>query len=147
LGGHCPTCPINEPPLLESKAQIFNDYVILQCTTLDTGSEILNATPLHVPVLTGFQIADEKILGVIRSINSNKAHGWGYISIRMIRICDQALIIPLKINYETCIAKGVFPQIWKKLMLFWSTRNTVNTSSKIIVQYPFFPYLENYLKT
>ena len=83
------------PPLLEngkfvldfeSKAQIFNDYFILQCTTLDTGSEIPNATPLGVPVLTGLQISDEKILGVIRSLNSSKAHGWDDISIRMIKI-------------------------------------------------------------
>ena len=32
----------------------------------------------------------------------------------MIKICDQALIIPLKIIYKNCIAKGVFPQIWKQ---------------------------------
>ena len=47
------------PPLLEngkfvldfeSKAQIFNDYFILQCTTLDTGSEIPNATSFYVPL-------------------------------------------------------------------------------------------------
>ena len=56
----------------ESKAQIFNDYFILQCTTLDPGSEILNATPLYVPVLTGLQISDEKILGVIRSLKKAK---------------------------------------------------------------------------
>ena len=34
-------------------------------TTLNTGSEIPNAAPLYVPVLTGLQISDEKILGVI----------------------------------------------------------------------------------
>ena len=105
------------PPLLEngkfvldfeSKVQIFNHYFLLQCTTLDTGSEIPNATSSYVPALTGLQISDEKILGVIRSLNSSKAHGWDDISIRMIKICDQALITPLKIIYENCIAKGVF---------------------------------------
>ena len=43
------------PPLLENglfvsgftqKAQLFNDYFILQCTTIDTGSEI----PENIPV-------------------------------------------------------------------------------------------------
>ena len=115
------------PPLLENgrvvldfekKAQIFNDYFILQCTALDTGSEIHNATPFDVPVLNGLQISDEKILGVIRSLNLSKAHCWDDISIRMIKICDQALIIPLKIIYENCIAKGVFPQIWKQANVF-----------------------------
>ena len=50
------------PPLLEndifvvdfsSKAQIFNDYFILQCRTLDTGSEIpsdILVTASQVPV-------------------------------------------------------------------------------------------------
>ena len=42
------------PPLLEndvfvldfaSKAQIFNDYFILQCTTLDTGSDVPHDLP------------------------------------------------------------------------------------------------------
>ena len=48
------------PPLLEndifildftSKAQIFNDYFILQCTTLDTGSEIPCDLPERCPNL------------------------------------------------------------------------------------------------
>ena len=48
------------PPLLEnnvfvldfaSKAQIFNDYFILQCTTLDTGSEVPNDLPAQFPNL------------------------------------------------------------------------------------------------
>ena len=58
------------PPLLEndifvldfaSKAQMFNDYFILQCTTLDTGSEIPSDIPVTATQLREFVISDDKI--------------------------------------------------------------------------------------
>ena len=59
------------PPLLENglfvtdlteKAQIFNNYFILQCTTIDTGSEILQDTPVTTTLISDFVICEEKIL-------------------------------------------------------------------------------------
>ena len=59
------------PPLLENglfvtdfteKAQIFNDYFILQCTTIDTGSEIPQDTPVTTTLLSDFVISEDKIL-------------------------------------------------------------------------------------
>ena len=111
------------PPLLEndifvldfaSKAQIFNDYFILQCTTLDTGSEIPSDLPVTASQLREFVISDEKILRIIRNLNSNKAHGWDEISVRMIKICDESLIIPLKLIFENCLRHGIFPETWKR---------------------------------
>ena len=72
------------PPLLENglfvtdfaeKAQIFNDYFILQCTTIDTDSEIPQETPVTTTLITDFVIPEEKILNIIRSLKPNKAHG------------------------------------------------------------------------
>ena len=83
------------PPLLENglfvtdfteKAQIFNDYIILQCTTIDTGSEIPHDTQGSSTLISDFVISEEKILNIIRSLNPNKAHGWDEISIRMIKL-------------------------------------------------------------
>ena len=80
------------PPLLEDglfvtdftqKAQLFNDYFILQCTTIDTGSEIPENIPVTCTLINDFAISDEKILQIIRSLNPNKAHGWDEISVRM----------------------------------------------------------------
>ena len=71
-------------PLLESglfitdfteKAQFFNDHFILQYTTIDTGSEIPQDTPEKSTLIEDFCISEEKILKIIRSLNSNKAHG------------------------------------------------------------------------
>ena len=67
------------PPLLENgifitkiaeKAEIFNDYFILQCTTIDTGSVLPQcATPVTASILNDFVISEEKILNIIRSRN------------------------------------------------------------------------------
>ena len=111
------------PPLLENdifvldfttKAEIFNDYFILQCTIIDTGSAVPNDVPFQAPTLSNFHISDEKILRIIRSLNPNKAHGWDDISVRMIKMSDEALVVPLRLIFENCKNKGIFPQIWKQ---------------------------------
>ena len=111
------------PPLLENgifvtdfteKAHIFNSHFILQCTTIDNGSEIPANNQINSTLLTEFNLSDEKILNIIRSLNPNKAHGWDEISVRMIKMCDSALIVPLKIIiFRNCLECGVFPEIWK----------------------------------
>ena len=50
----------------------------------------------------------------MRVLNKNKTHGHDEISIRMIKICDEALVKPLSLIYKNCIDTGVFPDIWKK---------------------------------
>ena len=62
------------PPLLENdvfvldftaKAEIFNDYFIQQCTTINTGSELPPILVPNAPLLTHVSISDEKILNII----------------------------------------------------------------------------------
>ena len=60
-----------------------------------------------------FQFADDEILKIIRA-HINKAHGHDEISVRMIKICDDAIIEPLSLIYKNCIENGTFPAIWKK---------------------------------
>ena len=110
------------PPLLENglfitdfteKAQLFNDYFIPQCTTIDTGSEIPQQTPVTATLINDFVISEEKILKIIRVLNPNKVHGWDDISVKMIELSDVALVPPLKIIFTNCLRRGIFPQIWK----------------------------------
>ena len=97
-----------------SKAQIFNDYFILQCTTLDTGSVIPSDLPVTASQLREFVISEGKIIRIIRSLNPNKAHGWDAFSVRMIKMCDDSLIIPLKLIFQNCLHHGIFPETWKR---------------------------------
>ena len=110
------------PPLLENgllitdfteKAQLFNDYFILQYTTIDTGSDLPRNIPILTSLISDFNISEENILNIIRSLNPNKAHGWDEISIRMTKIGDASLLTPLKIIFTNCLRQGVFPEIWK----------------------------------
>ena len=110
------------PPLLENglfitdfteKAQIFNDFFILQCTTVDSGSDIPQYIPAAAPLINDLAISDQRILNIIRSLNPNKAHDWDEISVRMIKLSDAALVVPLKIIFTNCLKRGLFPQIWK----------------------------------
>ena len=96
------------PPILENgifitdfteKAQLFNDYFILQCTTIGTDSEIPRDSPVTAPLINDFIISEDRILNIIRSLNPNNAHGWDDISVRMTKLSDAALVIPLKIIY------------------------------------------------
>ena len=110
------------PPLLENDtfvlelktiAQIFNDYFILQCSTLNTGSEIPQNSTVNVAKLSSISITDEEILENIRSLKPNKAHGWDNISVRLIKYCDSALVLPLKLIFLNCLSRGIFPDAWK----------------------------------
>ena len=111
------------PPLLEddifvldfaSKAQIFNEPFVLQCTTLDTGSEVPNELPVTASQLQEFIIFDDKILEIIRNLNPNKAHGWDGISVRMIKLCAESLITPLRLIFEKYFRRCIFPETLKR---------------------------------
>ena len=56
----------------------------------------------------------DKDIKIIRSLDTNKAHGYDDISIRMLKICDLAIIKPLSIIFRNCINHSTFPNLWKK---------------------------------
>ena len=100
------------PPLLEgdvfltsfaSKAQIFNDNFILQCTALNSGSKITGELPVTSFQLRELAISDDKILKIVRNLNPNKAHGWDGLSGRMIKMCDESLVRTLYSSKIACI--------------------------------------------
>ena len=114
------------PPLLENglfvtdfteKAQIFNDFFILQCKTIDTGSEIPQDIPVTTTLISDFAISEEKILNIIRSLNPNKAHGCDETSVRMIKLSDDALVLPLKIIFTNCCGVVYFLKYGNMQML------------------------------
>ena len=99
-----------------AEAEIFDDYFLLQCIVIDTGSAFPNDVPFHLPPLTTFHISDETILRIIRSLNPNKAHGWDNVSVRMIKIGDEVLVVLLRLIFEKYENKGIFLQIGNRLM-------------------------------
>lgn len=67
--------------------------------------------------LSAITFSNVDILKIIRSLNINKAHGHGDISVRIIKACDKAIFKPLiylpKI-YWICHDTDMFAELWKK---------------------------------
>ena len=64
--------------------------------------------------LLSLKINEDDILSIIKSLNSNKSHGWDKLSIKMVKMCDKTLVYPLKLIFRASIQEGVFPDCWKK---------------------------------
>ena len=98
------------------KANHFNKYFASICTPIDNSGCLPISVDLINPsgCFSTFNFADDGILKIIRALDINKAHGHDEISVRMIKICDDAIIEPLSLIYKNCIENGTFPAIWKK---------------------------------
>ncbi len=113
----------NIPPLLENglfvtnvqtKANILNDYFVKQCCMIATGSSLPNFRPRCNSVLENMNIDREKVLQLIRALDSKKASGCDNISVFMIKICDSSIVEPLCLIFEKCLETGIYPSVWKK---------------------------------
>ena len=77
-------------------------------------ASVLLRLPSRTPHgLLSITFSQEKILNIIRAVDSNKSSGWDGVSSRMIKNCDSSIVIPLLIIFETCIREGIFPDMWK----------------------------------
>ena len=79
---------------------MFNEYFIPQYIAIDKGCSILQDPQVTSNPLNDFVISDKKILNMIRSLNPNKTHGWDEISVRMIKLRDNVLVLPLKMIFK-----------------------------------------------
>ena len=92
------------PPLLtdgklvsdfKEKVNIFKEFFSHQCTLFNNGSECPNQLILYSNKrLSSVIFDDQDIFKSSIALNINKAHGYDDISIRMIKICDSALVKP-----------------------------------------------------
>ena len=110
------------PPILEDnvfitdaklKADLFNTYFASQCVPFTTGSQL---PPIYYRTesrLSDLIISTDMMLSIINSLNPNKSHGCDNISIKMIQICRNVIVFPLKIIFDNCVKTGLFPDLWK----------------------------------
>ena len=99
----------------KDKANIFNDFFSKQCQHIPNNSTLPSIQSFETSNrLSTVDIDSKKILKLIQSLNSNKAHGHDSISIRMLKICRPSVIKPLSLLFNNCLRDGVFPNDWKK---------------------------------
>ena len=89
------------------KANLFNNFFASICTPIKNNSRL---TPFIYKTNTRihcFCVTNKDILSIINSLNYRKAHRYDNISIKIIKICNKFVTIPLKIIFEES-------GIWKK---------------------------------
>ena len=94
------------------KGNIFNNFFSSIWTPINYPSYLIFFS--YRTDSKSFHVTENDILAIIKTLDPNKAHGCDNISIKMIKICSQSLILPLKIIFEHSLKKGKFPKIWKK---------------------------------
>ena len=85
---------------------------------LDAGDEVPHLPSKTPHGLLSITFSQEKILNIIRALDSNKSRGWDGVSQRMIKICDSSIVNPLLIIFKSCIREGIFPDMWKMSNVF-----------------------------
>ena len=80
----------------KEKARLFNEFFASKCTPIANDSSLPKLVALSSESsLSAIHFNNGDILKIIRSLNINKAHCHYNISIRMIKICDKAIVKPL----------------------------------------------------
>ena len=93
---------------------LFNTFFADQCSLINNASVL---PPFEYKVnsnIHNISFTENEIISIIRSLNYNKAHSWEGISIRMVKICDDSIALPLKMIFDTALKSGCYPEKWKK---------------------------------
>ena len=97
------------------KAEMFNEYFSKQCSIIQNGSSLPNEMETWTnKTLTSIDFSEDDIYKIIKKLDTNNAHGYDMISIRMLKLCRVSICKPLKIIFKNFISNGFFPNDWKK---------------------------------
>ena len=111
------------PPLLVDgkmvsgckKANIFNNFFASICTPIHNTRCLPSFSCRTGSRIKSFQVTENDISAIIKTVDPNKAHGCDNISIKILKICGQSFILPLKVIFEHSLKKSKIPKTWKKL--------------------------------
>ena len=110
------------PPLLinnrfildcREKAKLLNDLFSQQCKPIINNSVLPNFSLLTNKRIDQITIRNDEIIALIRNINPNKATGSDGISGQMLLLCDDSVILPLKIIFSNILLTSIYPDTWK----------------------------------
>ena len=110
------------PPLLvnnlfildcKEKAILFNDFFLQQCKPIINNSVLPALNLLTDKRIDHITIQSDEIITLIRNLNPNKAKGSDGISGQMLLLCDNSVVLPLKILFENILLNSTYPDMWK----------------------------------
>ena len=72
-----------------------------QCNPLPNDSKLpQNQIYITETKLSPFDIEDGDIYKIIKTFDINKAHGHHEVSIKMLKLCDKSIVMPLSIIFK-----------------------------------------------
>ena len=95
------------------KAKLFNDFFSNQCMPNITSSVLPPLNLLTDKKIDHISIQCDEITSLIRNLNPNKATGSDGISGRMLLLCDNSVVLPLKIIFQNILVTSTYPDMWK----------------------------------
>ena len=97
------------------KPNFLMNFLNRQCTTAGNPSSVPENISFETAKrLSTFEISNDHIIELIRSLDPSKVHSHDGISIRMLKLCGTSISKPLQILYKNCLDNECFPQMWKK---------------------------------
>ena len=97
----------------EEKASLFNEFFSNQCKPNVNDSTLPTFNPLTEDCLSNIRFSSSEILSHLRNIDPNKSNGPDVITGHMIRLCDDALVLPLRLIFTNILRTSNFPILWK----------------------------------
>ena len=99
----------------KENSEIFNSFFANQCSLIPNNSILPSELKLLTEqTLTSCEFSETGVLQIINNQDSNKAHGYDMISIRLSQLCGETICRRLNITFKTCLITGKFPSVWKK---------------------------------
>ena len=143
------------PPLFENnnfitdckeKATKFNDYFAKQCTPFLTDS-VLPPQVYHTNTkFSYFNISNDDVKDILKTLKLNKATGPDEISVSMIQLCADPLCDPLRMIFQNMIDTRVFRTSGRKQMSYLCIKKRTNKLCLTTHQYFFCRYLPKSLR-
>ena len=97
----------------KEKAKLFNDFFALQCKPIVNDSVLPTLHFLTNERKESVVIRDSDIISLIRNLDTSKANGSDGISGHMLQLCDESVVLPMKIIFENILQSSVYPDMWK----------------------------------
>ena len=99
----------------KDKAELFNNFFANQCSPIKNSSVLPSVLFKRTEnVISSIDFGSDDIAKIIQKLDPNKSHGHDMISIRMLKICGNAIYKPLQLIFRSCIENWKFPSEWKK---------------------------------
>ena len=97
----------------KDKATLFAELFSQQCKPVTNNSILPIFNFVTESRFDTLNISDAEIVLLIRKLNAKKASGPDEISSRMLLLCDDTIVPPLRIIFSNILTTGIYTNTWK----------------------------------